>query len=70
MPERGLNLVITVPADVLAPTGARSSTGTVLTEKLLCHLKWSWKSCNTLSANILSREQCDQHFSDILNGFL
>ena len=29
-----LNLVITVPADVLAPNGARPSAGTVLTENL------------------------------------
>ena len=31
---RGLNLVITVPADDLAPIGARPSAGTVLTKKL------------------------------------
>ena len=31
---QGLNLVITVHADVLAPKGARPSAGTVLTKKL------------------------------------
>ena len=30
---RDLNLVITVPVDVLAPKGARPSAGTVHTEK-------------------------------------
>ena len=37
---QGISLVITVPADGLAPNGARPSTGTVMTEKLdICWFK-------------------------------
>ena len=42
---KGLNLVITVPADGLAPNGARPTAGTVLITKLvMIFTKFLWIS--------------------------